>query len=189
LDLGHASTIEAEFESPHNEETAPLWSIVRYTFPAKGKRGPIKFTWYDGGKLPPPDLSDGLVAKGDDGRVRLDNGIIIVGEKGRLVSDRGAGFKLLPAKDWPQRPEIKPTLPESPGHHEEWINACRGGPATSDGFDYAGPLTEMVLLGNVAIRAGKKIEWDGPNLKVTNAPDAQKFIRREYRKGWEAMLA
>ena len=189
LDLGHAATVEAEFESPHNDETAPVWSIVRYTFPARGNRGPVKFTWYDGGKLPPPELSDGAVAKGADGRVRMDNGIIVVGEKGRLLSDRRAGYKLLPEKDWPQRPQVPQTLPESPGHHEEWINACRGGPPSTDGFDYAGPLTEMVLLGNVAIRAAKKIEWDGPNLKVTNAPDAQKFIRREYRKGWETLLA
>ena len=184
LDLGSPTSVEAEFDSPHNDETAPKWSVVRYQFPARGKRDALKFTWHDGGKLPPPELSDGLVAPDKNGKVAMDNGVLIVGEKGRLVSDRRAGYKLLPEKNWKDAPTPPKTLPDSPGHHEEWITACRGGPATTDGFDYAGPLTEMVLLGNVAIRAQKKIEWDAERMQVTNAPEAQRFIRREYRKGW-----
>lgn len=188
LDLGSPASVEAEFDSPHNDETAPNWSIVRYTFPAKGGRGPIRFTWYDGGKFPPADLTEGLVGKQPDGSVRMDNGVLIVGEKGRLLSDRKSGFKLLPEKDWPQRPDVPTSLPVSPGHHEEWINACRGGIPTTDGFDYAGPLTEMALLGNVAIRAKKKIEWDGEKMRVTNDSDANRFVRREYREGWEGAV-
>jgi predicted dehydrogenase len=184
LDLGSPTSVEAEFESPHNDETAPNWSVVRYDFPQRGGRAPLKFTWHDGGKLPPAELSDGLVARDKNGKVAMDNGVLIVGEKGRLVSDRRAGYKLLPERDWKDATTPPKTLPDSPGHHEEWVNACRGGPATTDGFDYAGPLTELVLLGNVAIRAQKKIEWDAEKMQLTNAPGAQRYIRREYRKGW-----
>ena len=77
------------------------------------------------------------------------------------------------------------TIPRVSNEDQEWIDACRGGPAALSNFDYSGPLTEFVLLGNLAIRLGKKIEWDGPSAKATNAPEAQPLIRREYRKGWE----
>ena len=80
--------------------------------------------------------------------------------------------------------ELEKTIPRSVGHHLEWVQACMGGKPTVDGFDYAGPLTELVLLGNVALRAGQRIEWDAANLKLTNAPNYQHLVHREYRKGW-----
>jgi hypothetical protein len=76
------------------------------------------------------------------------------------------------------------TIPRIRGHHRNWIDACKGGNPASSNFDYAGPLTEMVLLGNVALRTGKKIDWDGSNLKATNAPEANKYIKPVFRKGW-----
>jgi hypothetical protein len=91
---------------------------------------------------------------------------------------------LLPAsamKDFTPPPKI---LPRSTGHHKEWVEACKGGKPAGSNFDYAGPLTELILLGNVALRVGHKIHWDGVNLKVLNAPEAARFIRREYRAGW-----
>ena len=77
------------------------------------------------------------------------------------------------------------TIPKSLGHHAEWLHACKTGAPTTCNFAYAGPLTEANHLGNVAYRAGKKIEWDSANMKIPNAPEAEKFLTREYRKGWE----
>jgi hypothetical protein len=76
------------------------------------------------------------------------------------------------------------TSPRSPGHHQEWINACKGGPPPTANFDFSGLITEVMLLGNVAIRTGQKLLWDGPNMKITNIPEANKFLRRRYRQGW-----
>ena len=75
-------------------------------------------------------------------------------------------------------------LAESPGHYLEWISACKGGPKALSNFDYSGPLTEMVLLGNVALRSGKRLEWDAKNMRIPNAPEAEKFLRKDYRDGW-----
>ena len=119
------------------------------------------------------------------GQKRNDSGCLIVGDKGTVYSkdDYGTSNDFLGAsgKDPKSVPE---SLPRSPGHHREWILACKGGKPAMSNFDYAGLLTETVLLGNVAIRIGKKIEWDGTNAKVTNVPDAEKYLKREYRKGW-----
>jgi hypothetical protein len=115
----------------------------------------------------------------------MDNGILVVGDKGRLMSDRRNAYKLLPEatfKDFQRPPQ---SLPTSPGHYDEWLLACKGGPAALSNFDYAGPFTEMILAGNLAIRLGKRIEWDGPTMRATNAGEADTLIRPEYRKGWE----
>jgi len=176
--------VEAEFDSPHNEESAPNWSVVTWTF--KGKSGkPLKVTWHDGGKLPPAELHDGIIKKDEKGRVNIDNGVLIVGDKGRLLKgQQGGNYRLLPEKDFQNFTPPPRTLPESPGHYEEWLAACRGGTPAMSNFDYASRLTEMVLLGNVAIRAGKRIEWDAEKMAVTNLPEANRFVKREYRKGW-----
>ena len=76
-------------------------------------------------------------------------------------------------------------MPRSIGHHAEWLESILGGPDGASSFDHAGPLTEMVLLGNLAVRTGRRIEWDAKNMKVTNDREAQKYVKREYRKGWE----
>ena len=82
-------------------------------------------------------------------------------------------------------PKTLPRIPGgSGGHEKDWIRACKGGPAASSNFDYSGPLTETILLGNVAALAGEKLYWDGPNFKITNLPDAEKYLKREYREGW-----
>ena len=111
----------------------------------------------------------------------------MVGSKGMLHSpnDYGERWDLLPAARFKDYKGPPPTIPRSPGHHKEWVIACKGGPAAMSNFtDYAGPLTEMLLLGNVAMRAGRKIDWDSASLSVTNYPEANKFLRREYRSGW-----
>jgi predicted dehydrogenase len=173
LDLRDPTTVEAE-TSGHNKDSFPKWSIVRYNFPARGKRPALAMTWYDGGKKPPAELFGGeQVTAG---------GCLIVGDKGKLYSlnDYGGTYKLLGQVEEP-KVEVTP----SPGHFEEFVRSVRGnGKAMSNILDYAGPLTETVLLGNLAVWAGKKIEWDAARLKATNAPELEPLIRPEYRKGY-----
>jgi predicted dehydrogenase len=176
LDLGAPSAVEAD-SSGVNEETAPKWSIVRYQFPARGARPAIKLTWHDGGKLPPAELTE-LPSE----QKLSDNGTLFIGDKGKLLFERGKPLRVIPElKDFRPPPKV---IPRSIGHYAEWIAACKGGPAAGSNFNYAGPLAEMVLLGNVALRAGRRIEWDAEKLQVRNAPEAARFIRREYRPGW-----
>ena len=177
LQLGYPETVEAE-SSPVNNETAPNWSIVRYQFPARGELPPVKLTWYDGGKLPAGELLD-LAA--DEKFPK--NGSLFVGRKGRLLLMQGKS-ELLPEHQWRDFQPPPKTIPRSAGHYAEWIAACKGGPAAFSNFNYAGPLTELVLLGNLALRVGGKIQWDGRDLKARNAPEADRYIRREYRRGW-----
>ena len=175
LDLRHASAIEAD-GPPAHPESAPKWLIVRWEYPARDGKPPVKLTWYDGSKRPP------LIAQGQcPGFGNM--GILFVGEKGKLIADYERHV-LLPKAKFADFKRPAPSIPRSIGHHKEWIKACKTGGKTTCGFDYAGPLTETVLLGSVAYRAGKRIEWDHKNLKITNAPEAMRFVRREYRKGW-----
>jgi predicted dehydrogenase len=176
LELGAPSAVEAD-SSGVNGETAPKWSVVRYEFPARGARPAVKLTWHDGGKMPGPELT-GLKA---DEKLS-DNGTLFIGDKGRLLFERGKPLRVLPErKDFEAPPK---TIARSIGHYAEWIAACKGGAAAGSNFDYAGPLTEMVLLGNVALRTGRRIEWDSETMQVRNVPEAARLIRREYRAGW-----
>jgi predicted dehydrogenase len=173
LDLRDPTTVEAE-TSGHNKDSFPRSSVIRYSFPARDPRPALTMTWYDGGKLPPADLFGGE-------RI-VPAGSLIVGDKGKLyaTTDYAGAWKLLGNVT---EPNVKIT--PSPGHFEEFVKAVRGeGAAMSNIVDYAGPLTETVLLGNLAIWAGKKIEWDAANLKATNAPELEPLIRPTYRKGY-----
>ncbi len=180
LKLGYPTSVEA-CTSGVNSETAPLASIVRYEFPARGDMPPVKLTWYDGGLMPPrpAELEDGRrFGEADDN--------LYVGDKGKML-----GHRLIPEaklKEYKQPPK---TLPRSPGHHKEWIRACKGGQPAGSNFEASGPMAEVVLLGNIAVRMsqqlyekGLKLYYDGPNMRITNMPEANNYIRREYRKGW-----
>jgi hypothetical protein len=117
-----------------------------------------------------------------------EGGSLLIGDKGKVYipHDYGGEHILLPKKDFAEFKNPEETIPRSPGHHQDFIEACKAPtsrPACSN-FDYSGPLTEMVLLGVVAFRTGKKLEWDGPNMKATNCPEADQYIKTEYRKGW-----
>jgi len=181
LKLGAPGSVEAQ-SSAVNGETAPVWSIIHYEFPGPNGRPPVEMTWYDGGKKPSPDLVK-------DHKLE-SNGIILIGDKDTLYvpSYWGAGSFLSGAKveDFKTIPE---SLPRPPGfernHHQEWLDACKGGPKALSNFDYSGPMTEAVLLGNVALRVGKKIQWDSKKLNVTNVPEANQYLRTEYRTGWK----
>jgi len=179
LDLRAPKAVEAE-GPPVHAETTPAWLIARYEHPANGSRPAVTVTWYDGGKRPPQ------LAEKDPARKLPDwgDGVLWIGEKGMMLSDYDS-YKLLPEAEFKGYTPPPRTIPESIGHYEEWIAACKvGTPNTTCNFDYSGALTECVLLGNVAYRSGKRIEWDAQALKATNAPEASAFIRREYRKGW-----
>jgi len=178
LDLGMPTSVEA-VSSPVNEETAPNWSIVTYRFPARGNMPPVKVVWYDGGKKPRPPK--------DFDRELEDNGQLLIGEKYTILAGTYCRSpRIVPETKMreflPNRPpETIPRVPKG-DHYQEWIRACKGGEPAGSNFDYSGPLTEMVLLGNLAIRTGKKIEWDGPNMRVTNVPEANKYIRTRFRR-------
>jgi predicted dehydrogenase len=183
LKLGAPTTVQAESEEP-NPETCPAWAKITYEFPARGDMPPVKVYWYEGKKpegekvLPPLDLLQGEKVS--------DSASLIVGSKGTMYSpdDYGGKSIWLPKDKFKDYTPPAPTLPRSPGHHQEWINAVKGGPAAMSNFEHAGPFTEFVLLGNVAIRTQKKIEWDAEAMKAKGCPEADQYIKREYRKGW-----
>ncbi len=172
LGLKSPTTIEAE-GPPVHPETCPLGLIVRYEYPARGEHPPVKLTWYDGTKIPHA-IHDHPTSGG---------GNLFVGEKGMLRADYDS-YQLSPEKDFADYQPPKTTIPRSIGHHAEWLLACKTGSPTTCNFTYSGGLTEAVLLGNVAYRAGKRIEWDAAELKATNCPEAERFLRTEYRAGW-----
>lgn len=185
--LGYPTSVEAEYADDMNDETFPTWSIIRYEFPARGSMPPLKWFWYDGGKNKPAKAVE-AIRKLVPGKEIPGSGSIIVGDKGTLFSpnDYGAKYELLPEDKYRDYKKPTPWLPRvSNDHAGEWLRACRGEGKTMSNFEYAGPLTETVVLGCVAMRAKTKILWDGPNMKVTNCSKANDYLRREYRRGWE----
>ena len=172
LDLRYPETIEAE-GPPVDPETCPNGLIVRYEYPARGDMPPVKLTWYDG-NLAPKEVA---------GEKVLGSGVMFVGDKGKMFANYGS-YQLLPKAQFADFQPPPQTIPNSMGHHAEWIKACKEGTPTTCNFDYSGALTEAVLLGNVAYRVGKKIEWDTQKLQVTNCPEAAQYLSYEYRSGW-----
>jgi predicted dehydrogenase len=166
-----------------NFETYPIASIITFEFPVRGGRGPVTLTWYDGG-LKPPVPPEMVQAKG--WRRLEDNGVLYVGTKGKMHHGSHGGMpRLLPSELHEKAAKVPKTMKRSPGHYEEWLSACRGGPQPMSNFDYAGPLTEILLLGVLALRSpGQRLQWDSLKMKVTNLPDLNQFVHIEYRKGW-----
>jgi predicted dehydrogenase len=180
LALDSPESVEAHSTGVNNE-TAPNASIVYYNFPAKRARGPIKLIWYDGGMMPeiPPDYSENLFGNSH-------SGVLFEGDDGFILYGHHAPRPiLLPEKKFIDFQEPLITIPRSKGHYNEWIEACKGGKPALCNFDYSGPLTESVLLGNFAIRSAKKLYWDGKNMTATNAPEVNKYLHIPYRMGWE----
>ncbi|MCL5271105.1 MAG: Gfo/Idh/MocA family oxidoreductase [bacterium] len=171
LNLGHPVSVEAS-STKINPETYPLGVMARFEFPARGDMPPLTLCWYDGG-LKPPRPAD-LEPNRDMGDT------IYIGDKGTMM-----GYRLIPEskmKNYGRPPKV---LPRSPGHYKEFVDACRGGaPAGSNFADHSGLLSEVCMLGNVAVRSQKKLLWDGPGMRVTNDEAANKLLRREYRDGW-----
>jgi len=160
-------------------ESPPNKSTITYNYGAGERHGPLKLVWHDGKQKPPKELFQGEGIP--------DNGSIIVGDKATMYFPGTDFWKLLPAKAFEDYKPPTPYLPRVKGHHAEWLAACKGGPPTLDGFEYAGRLTEVMMLGNIALRVGTPIEWDGPNLRVTNNPAAQQLVSKVYRQGWDLL--
>jgi hypothetical protein len=175
LNLRDPLTIEAE-GAPRRTETYPEWLVVHWEHPARDEMPPVKLHWYDGIKKPQvPGAQKEINA--------LGQGMLFVGDKGMLMADYGRRV-LLPEGKFKDFQPPKPTIPPSKGHYQEWIDGAKTGSPTLCNFDYSGKLVEHNLLGTVAFRTGKRLTWDPKALKAVGCPEADRFIRREYRKGW-----
>jgi predicted dehydrogenase len=175
LKLDAPRAIEA-IGPPVHPELAPASMTATYEYGARGDLPPVKLAWYQGASK--PELWK-------TGRIpQWGNGVLFVGAKGMLLADYGKNL-LLPEKDFAGYTRPAKSIPDSIGHHAEWIQACKTGAPTTCHFGYSGPLTEANHLGNVAFRAGKRLEWDTRSLHILNAPAAEQFLGREYRNGWK----
>lgn len=202
LKLGYPTAVECELASRIQPETFPQTSRIRYEFPEREGLPPLKFWWYDGNPKdafkpvrPPADVTEEITAT--LGRLP-DAGSLIVGEKGKVFSpgDDGAGFMVclkgetqFTAGDKHDAcKNVAQSIPRSPGHMEEWFRMMKDGTPAYSNFDIAAYLTEIILLGCVALRVGEgaPIEWDGPGMRSTNRPEAAAFVKRNNRAGWTA---
>ncbi len=207
LSLGSPSRVEAVSSAP-TEVSPPIWSTISYEFPARGKKPPVKYTWYDGykdavfdekkwalvskdnaAKKPAqPNLPAADILEGQDPNEGSGYGSVMVGARGKLFYRRaGSNWFVKPSSkldgfDFP-RPTLERARDNDP--YKEFFDAIKNDRETLGNFDYSGPFTEAVLLGNLAVKLGKRIEWDGPNMKAVNAPEADVLIKRPYREGWE----
>ncbi|MEN6337977.1 MAG: Gfo/Idh/MocA family oxidoreductase [Phycisphaerales bacterium] len=188
LKLGQPARVEAtttHYQPDVAAETFPRASIIRYEFPARGDMPPVKLTWSDGRLMPPRprELEPGRRLEG--------SGALFIGEKGTIMhgSHGAGGVRIVPETKMKAYKRPEKTLPRvkggQSGHEQDWIRACKDGKPASSSFEYGGPLTEMVLLGVLAMRfKDAPLEWDAANMKVTNLPEADKLIHPPFRDGW-----
>ncbi len=191
LKLDEASSFSIEADSTGmTSRSYPRASTVRYEFPERGDMPPVELVWRDGGRTPP--LPEGWP---ESRETPGGNGIFISGEKHTLTTDQTTGSAATrlvpesemasvdaPGKHLPRLPEGDRYFPTR--HQQEWVRGCKKGEQPCSSFDYSGPLTEMVLLGNVALAARGRIDWDREQMKITNNVGANDFLRRQYREGW-----
>lgn len=200
LKLGYPTLVECEMASRIFAETYPLTSRIRFEFPEREGLPPLKFWWYDGEPSkdntplrPYPDIVNDVVNL--RGKLPI-SGCLIIGEKGQLFApdDYGATFflklegdeKFIHGDKHEAVKGVAQSIPRSPGHYKEWIEMIKGGAPAYSNFEIAGYLTEIILLGCVALRVGEgvKMEWDGPNMRSPNCPQAEQFVKRSERNGW-----
>jgi predicted dehydrogenase len=179
LKLDQCSTFSVEASSSGiTKETCPAAALIYFHVPARAGMPPVRITWYEGGLMPPRPV---MLEKD---RNPEDNGILYLGTKGAIL---GGGWakspRIIPEASMRAYQRPPKTLPRVKGHHRNWLDGCKGQGRPSTHFDYAGPLTEFVLMGNVALRAGKKLEFDWKNMNITNHPEVNKFIKPNYRPG------
>ena len=185
LSLESPETVEATAYGDVDPDLCSRGLLVTWRFAATDKRGPLTVHWYDGGLMPPtpPDIDT------DDPKQRLGedaDGVLFVGERGYITCAGWSGMpRLLPLER--HRSYVRPakTLPRVEGHHADWLQACKGGTPACSNFGYGARLTEFMLLGNVALRTGRRLRWDAASMRATNAPEADRFLRQPYRSGWE----
>jgi predicted dehydrogenase len=196
LKISAPATVEAAV-SCLNPETYPEWSIFTYTVPAREGMKPLTWYWFDGRENSPRhfrrQLESSKVSVAGKAPIEIwgnrkpsGSGSLMVGTKGMMYSpgDYGGKWELMPKESFAGYQGPPETLPRSPGHHKEWVAAIRGGPPAMSNFSYGGPLTEFANLGVVAMRAQSTIEWDTKNFVITNNRNANRYLHRDYRKGW-----
>ncbi len=185
LDLGAPVSVKAtakDYDPKKHADTFPHGTSIEYEFPAKGKRGPVKLTWYDGReKIPrPDDLESGRDVPG--------TGAIVIGDKGKIMygSHGAGGCRIFPEekmKAYKQPPRKLPRIGSQ--HHKDWLDAIKNNGKAGSDFDYGGPLTQIAHLGIIATKLlGQKLSWDGPNMRFTNNDQANQYINPPYREGW-----
>jgi predicted dehydrogenase len=174
LDLDAPRSVQADGPPPH-PELAPASLSATYEYAARGSRPAVRLTWYQG-EMKPQVWRDRTIPQ-------WESGCLFVGDRGQLLADYGKHV-LLPEDRFREYVRPAPSIPESRGHHQEWIHACKTGAPTTCAFEYSDALTEANHLGNVAYRIGKRIEWDAVQLQVLGMPEAAPLLRREYRAGW-----
>ncbi len=179
LKLDQCDTFSVEASSyGTTKETCPAVSLIYFHFPARAGMKPVRITWYEGGLFPPRPAE--LEARRNIG----GNGIIFIGSKGTILGEGWARSpRIIPESKMRAYKRPAKTLPRCKGHHRNWLDACRGIGQASTHFDYSGPLTEFCIMGNVALRAGKKLEFDWKNMKITNDSAANQYIKPVYRPG------
>jgi len=195
LKLGYPSSVIAEAMEGANSQTYPNKSRIKFEFPAREGLAPVTFYWYDGGWKPNDEVTAHIKELFENVPIA---GCLLIGEKGQIFSpddygaqfyvklNEDAEFKASGNHDAAKTDVIPVSIPRSIGHYKEWIEACKGGKPAYSNFDIAAYLTEIILLGCVALRVGegKLMEWDGPGMKSPNCPESAAFVKREYRKGW-----
>jgi len=184
LELGLPTSARVVDSDRKTDDCPPLWSIIELLYPARAERPPVKLTFYDGKRLPPSQLFHGEKIP--------TNGSLMIGSRGTLFTREWHGgsnaenmFLLLPRKEFIDYQPPPPTLPRTRDHHHEFIQACKGGPRTESHFDYAAKLTEGLLVGSLALRTGKRIEWDAEKMQAVGCSEADRFIHPEFRQGWD----
>jgi predicted dehydrogenase len=179
LDLGLPERIEMRPAGDSDPGMAPFGEIGYFDFAKRDNEPPVRITWYSGGLRPPTP------SELPDGQTLPSRGVLFVGSKGVMVCGAAGGqgdIYPLELRESVQTPE--PTIPRSAGHHRDWIDAIKGGPPASSEFQYGAKLTEITLLGLVALRTAKVIQWDAETMKASGVPEADKIIRGAYRTGW-----
>ena len=169
------------YDPKKQADAYPKGEVITYEFAAKGKRGPITMHWYSGSeKIPrPADL--------EPGRNHYETGAVVLGDQGTIVygSHGAGGLRIIPEVKMKAYKLPPKTIPRSPEHHQNWLQAIRKNTKADSDFSYGGPLTEFAMLGVIAIKmAGTKLEWDAPAMKFTNCPEANDYVQPPYRAGW-----
>ena len=185
LDLGLPATIRAEVENydPKTQGDAfPKGEIITYEFPAKGARGPVTMHWYSGTrKIPrPPEL--------EESQKSVETGAVVIGDKGTILygSHGAGGVRLIPETRMKEYKQPAPSIPRVKGHQADWLHAIRNGTKAGSDFAYGGPLTEIAMLGIIAIKVpGKKLEWDAAKMRFKNSREANQLVNPRHRKGWK----
>lgn len=184
LDLGSPTSIQAQvkdYDPKTQGDAYPKGEIITFEFPAKGERGPITMQWYSGTeKIPRPEELE-------PERKSVSTGAVVLGDKGTITygSHGAGGVRIIPETKMREYQVPDKTIPRVSGHQQDWLSAIRNGTRAGSDFSYGGPLTEIAMLGVIAIKmAGTKLEWDAENMRFTNCEPANQFVNPPYRDGW-----